>query len=442
MKSFKYYVSYCVAKIKGKSQTESDLNAQRQRIRKFVKAKIKENAKYKGINQELAVDLIMQRIQENQQDKLNHEALDEGKSEQNTFTTEMSRTEQKCRDLKANLAKCKALIEKEIQSSRLRSSVQYSYVPRLQKVSGMSTMKSDHNESSQSLANKEDNLHLQCQRREPQLLASVKEDKWLSWFLGQTDAICAKAQSKLSQLKSYNSSPKKTRGRPTVKKESPSSTVLTASVPQKTYDKKTNPADQTGRSQVLADRECNPNFQCHRRKTQLPASFKEDKADSLEPKRAQTSTIEEGTFPREVSPTNSAVDLESEETQSSNGLSREGRPENKNTQNKAALEIIPAKEAEVQTLCREKEANSERATKRKLSGQLKDKENNLDNWKEQEGKRGTETSQTNWAEQRKGQKRGIQERQHPWNQEDCEKDICQLKRIRRSSAKKAMKRLK
>ena len=97
MKSFKYYVSYCVAKIKGKSQTESDLNAQRQRIRKFVKAKIKENAKYKGVNQELAVDLILQRIQENQQEKLNQEALDEEKSGRM----------KKGHDLKANLAQCK-----------------------------------------------------------------------------------------------------------------------------------------------------------------------------------------------------------------------------------------------------------------------------------------------------------------------------------------------
>ena len=105
MKSFKYYVSYCVAKIKGESQTEIDINSQRQSVRKFVKAKIKENAKYQGVNQELAVDLIMQRIQENQQEKLIHEALDEEKCQQNTLAAEMRI--KKGQDLKANLSQCK-----------------------------------------------------------------------------------------------------------------------------------------------------------------------------------------------------------------------------------------------------------------------------------------------------------------------------------------------
>ena len=180
MKSFKCYVSYWVSKIKGESQTGSAAHS-RKEIRKTVKAIIKKNPKYQGVNQNLAVNLIMQRISENHQEKLNHDVpITEEKCQQNTFAAEMSRVVtgiKKDQDVKANLAKCKALCEKEIQSSRLSSSVQYSYVPRLQRISGMSAKKPDHNESSQSLANKEDNLHLQCQRREPQLLASVKEDK-------------------------------------------------------------------------------------------------------------------------------------------------------------------------------------------------------------------------------------------------------------------------
>ena len=264
MKSFKYYLSYCVAKIKGESQTEIDINSQRQSVRKFVKAKIKENAKYQGVNQELAVDLILQRIQENQQEKLIHEALDEEKCQQNTLAAEMRI--KKGQDLKANLAQCKALIEKEIQNSRLRSSVQYSYVPRLQGISGMATKKSDHNESSQSLANKEDNLHLQCQRREPQLLASVKEDK----------------------------------------------------------------------------------------------------AVNHGPRRGQCSTPQFALHPREVR--NAAVDMESEETQSSDetkGL-KEEEPESRHRKNQAALEENPALEEEeaVQTLCRKKKANPKAAKER------------------------------------------------------------------------------
>ena len=334
-----------MAKIKGESQAASDLNNQRQKFRKIVKAIIKKNPKYQGVNTDLAVDLIMQRIQENQQEKLNHEALDEGKSEQNTFTTEMSRTEQKCRDLKANLAKCKALIEKEIQSSRLRSSVQYSYVPRLQRVSGMSTKKSDHNESSQSLANKEDNLHLQCQRREPQLLASVKEDK----------------------------------------------------------------------------------------------------AVNHGPRRGQCSTPQFALHPREVR--NAAVDLESEETQSSDetkGL-KEEEPESRHRKNQAALEENPALEEEeaVQTLCRKKKANPKAAkereetvpeeVRRKILKRPEGRKVKVTTGNQRQKKEKRRKSRT---ERGRGQKRTYPVRQHPGAQADWEKDICQLKKIRKSSAKK------
>ena len=136
MKSFKYYVSYWVSKIKGESQTGSAVHS-RKEIRKTVKAIIKKNPKYQGVNTDLAVDLMIQRISENQQEKLNHVPISEEKCQQRTFAAEMSRTDartQKGQDVKAILAQCKAHIEKEMQTSRIRSSVQYSYVPHPQRI--------------------------------------------------------------------------------------------------------------------------------------------------------------------------------------------------------------------------------------------------------------------------------------------------------------------